>query len=67
MELYIEMTGNNRDTRRILARERNHSEYLGIDGRRILKTNLPEVRWGVEWVVVACNGARSRFLWNVIL
>jgi len=34
-------------------RERDHSEILGLRGRKILKIDLQKVGWDVEWIYLA--------------
>jgi hypothetical protein len=34
-------------------RERDHSEIVGVDGRKILKIDLQKVGWGMEWIYLA--------------
>jgi hypothetical protein len=49
-------------------RERDHLEYLGVDGRRNIKMNLHEVGWGnMDWFDLAPNRDRWRDLANATL
>jgi hypothetical protein len=40
-------------------------EDLGLDGRIILKMDLQEVRWGMDWIGLAQSSGTSRELVNV--
>ena len=34
-------------------REREHSEIIGVDGRKFPKVDLQKVEWDVEWIYLA--------------
>jgi len=47
-------------------RERDHLEELGVDGRIILKMDLQEVGWGMDWIDLAQNRDKWRALVNTV-
>jgi hypothetical protein len=49
-------------------REGDHLEDLGINGRKVLKSNLREVRWGgIDWIDLAQDRDRCRVLLYAVM
>jgi hypothetical protein len=46
---------------------KDHSEYLGIDGRIILKLVVNKWTWCMYWIYLAQDGDRWRALVNAII
>jgi hypothetical protein len=49
--------------------ERDHSEYLGVDGKIVLKWIFKKLDngWGVDWIDLAQEMSRWRALVNTIV
>jgi hypothetical protein len=47
--------------------DRGHWENLGVDERKLLKFNVQEVGWGMDWMEMAQDRDRWRALVTILM